>query len=74
MSEKHVKDRQLYDSLVGTGSNTVQAIRQEPLRSPVNTALPYARQTTDERSEQKHGSSAHFVGSADPPDVAETEQ
>jgi hypothetical protein len=74
MSKEHVKDRQLDDSLIGTCPNTVQAVRQEPLRSPVNTALPYTCQTTDERGEEKHRSSAHFVGSADPPDIAESKQ
>jgi hypothetical protein len=74
MSKEHVKDRQLNDSLVGAGPNTVQTVRQKPLRSPVNTALPYTCQTTDECGEEKHGSSAHFVGSADPPDIAESKQ
>ena len=51
MNEEHVKDRKLNDSLVRTGTNSVESARQVPLCRAVELSLPHHRTCRAERKE-----------------------
>jgi hypothetical protein len=72
VDKEHVKDRELDDSLIRAGADTVQGAREVPLSSTVEFSLPNHRSEDKESRDQEHGSATALHRKRDPKYVCKT--
>jgi hypothetical protein len=72
MGEKHVKNRQLNDCLIGTCAHTIQDHGSKPLTSSMKLAQENTCTHTDGGGTEKDGPAPDLHGCGNPEDVDES--
>jgi hypothetical protein len=58
--EEHIEDRELDDSLICAGADSIQGAREVPLSGAVEFSLPNHGSEDEESRDQEHGSATEL--------------
>ena len=72
MHEEHIKNRELNDSLIRAGTDTVQSAREVPLGGSVELGLPHHGPEHEKSRDQEHGSATELHRHWDPKNIRKT--